>query len=120
MVGRGVGDRATLLAEAKHDAAAIERERMEWMQPFATALRAGIALHDGAPEEASLLVQRTAREFDAQDMQGYAAAARDRAARLRGDASAAQEVAHIAAQLRAEEVVAPDRLIATLLPGLGG
>jgi tetratricopeptide (TPR) repeat protein len=118
MVGCRVGQRATLLAEAQSDALAIEREGMAWMQPFATALRAGIALHGSAREEAVRLAERAAREFDAQDMKGYARAALDRAARLRGDDSAAEEIAQIAAVFRAEEVVAPDRIVATLLPGL--
>jgi hypothetical protein len=47
------------------------------------------------------------------------AAARDRAARLRDDASSAVEIANAAEVLRGEGVASPERMIAMLLPGFG-
>jgi len=52
------------------------------------------------------------REFAAGDMRGFAVAARARAATLRGNVAAAAADA-----LRAEDVVAPERMIRTLVPG---
>jgi hypothetical protein len=52
-------------------------------------------------------------------MKSYAAAARDRAARLRGDPSSDSEIASAAEVLQAEGVVSPERMIAMLLPGFG-
>jgi tetratricopeptide (TPR) repeat protein len=119
MLERKLGDRERLLGEVRRDARAIEREHTAWMQPFAQVLRAGLALHQGERAETLSLLEAAARGYAANDMLAYAAAARDRAARLRGDASRAAEVAGIAELLRAEEVVAPERVIAMLLPGLG-
>jgi hypothetical protein len=88
------------------------------MMPFSACLRAGIALHTGARADALAALQSAAAEFERADMKAYAAAARDRAARLRGDAAASAEIAQAAEQLRAEDVVSPERTIEALLPGL--
>jgi hypothetical protein len=91
---------------------------MPWGRAFALMLRAGIALHSGARSEALRGLERAAAEFDSCEMAGYAAAVRDRAARLRGDASSEPEIARVAQWLRAEGVVAPERMVAMLAPGL--
>jgi hypothetical protein len=118
MVERGAGNRKTLLKEAARDAHGIEREEMAWMQPFAKVLRAGVMLRDGAREKALGGLDAAAREFDAWDMTAYAVATRDRLARLRDDASTAPEIALAAALLKGREVVAPERMIGMLVPGL--
>jgi hypothetical protein len=51
-------------------------------------------------------------------MTAYAVATRDRLARLRGDSSTAAEIALAAALLKGREVVAPERMIGMLVPGL--
>jgi tRNA A-37 threonylcarbamoyl transferase component Bud32/tetratricopeptide (TPR) repeat protein len=118
MIERGLGDRDALLREAEQAARATERERVEWAQPFAMILRAGIALRSDARARAIGHLDAAAREFDAAAMKGYAAATRDRAARLRADDSTAQEIEHAAEFFRSEGVLVPDRMIATLAPGL--
>jgi tetratricopeptide (TPR) repeat protein len=118
LIARGLGSRDRLLRAVERDARALEREGVAWGRAFALMLRAGIALHRGARSEAVLGLERAATEFDSCEMSGYAAAVRDRAARLRADASSASEIARIAQWLQAEGVVAPERMIAMLAPGL--
>jgi len=118
MVERHLGDRETLLREVERDARALARAGA-WGKGFAPAFRAGIALRRGARADALAGLDAAAREFDTAHMKSYAAAARDRAARLRDDASSASEIASAADVLRAEGVVSPERMIAMLLPGLG-
>ncbi|HEY2201146.1 MAG TPA: hypothetical protein VGH56_04615, partial [Solirubrobacteraceae bacterium] len=113
---RGARDRAKLLRLAVHDARAIERERAPWMQPFASVLRAGIALHTGARDRAVVDLEAAADGFAAGDMSAYAAATRDRLARLRGGAGAPSDIANAAAALRVEGVAVPERLIGMLVP----
>jgi serine/threonine protein kinase/tetratricopeptide (TPR) repeat protein len=115
MLEAGLGDRRTLTAGAERDARAIERERMPWMLPFATVVRAALSLRSGARDEAVQALGRAARDFDAADMRGYGAAARDRAARLRGDGTTIEQVASL---FRADDVIAPERMISMLVPGL--
>jgi len=117
MLERKLGNRATLLREVEHDARALARERS--CKGFAAAVRAGIALQRGARADALTGLDAAVREFDAAHMKSYAAAARDRAARLRDDASSASEIMTAADVLRAEGVVSPERMIAMLLPGFG-
>lgn len=97
---KGGGDRE-LTAVAERDAAAIEKERVVWSLPFATALRAGVASLRGKKEIADDLLGKAARDFEKAELMLYA-----RAARLR----------------RGENVVLPDvenpdRLLEVLVPG---
>jgi hypothetical protein len=116
MLGRGLGDPAQLMRNLKRCARDLERE--EWLpaEAHAMALRAGIALHGGDRETAIRALDGAAGKFDAGEMRAYAAAARDRAARLRGDLSS-PELARAAEVFRREGVVAPERMMAMLLPG---
>jgi eukaryotic-like serine/threonine-protein kinase len=117
-IEQGAGNPKALLQEVARDARAIERETMPWMQPFAKVLRAGVALREGARERALGGLDTAAREFDAWDMTAYAAAARDRLARLRHDPSTTSDTADAGLLLKAQSVVAPERMIAMLVPGL--
>jgi hypothetical protein len=117
MLERKLGDRATLLREVEQDARALARE--SFGKGFATAFRAAISLQRGARADALTGLDAAVREFDASHMKSYAAAIRDRAARLRDDASSASEITKAADVLRAEGVVSPERMIAMLLPGFG-
>jgi eukaryotic-like serine/threonine-protein kinase len=118
MLERGLGDRARLLREVRRAARGIGRERASWMRPFVDVLHAGVALHEGSPDAAHATLRAASRGFTAHDISGFAAAARDRAARLRADASSEVEIAEVAQQLKDEGVVAPERLIGMLIPGL--
>jgi hypothetical protein len=118
MLEQRIGNRELLLRDVRHDLRAIEREGMAWMQPFATVLRAGISLRTGQRELAVESLEAAARDFDAHHMTAYGAAVRERAIRLRGSSSAHSECARVAEVFRAEAVVAPDKLIAMLAPGL--
>jgi tetratricopeptide (TPR) repeat protein len=117
MLERKLGDRATLLREVEQDARALSRASSSSSKAFAAAARAGIALQRGARADALAGLDAAVREFDTAHMKSYAAAARDRAARLRDDASSASDITKAADVLRAEGVVSPERLIAMLLPG---
>jgi serine/threonine protein kinase len=117
MIARGAGRRSRLLRSVARDARALEREGVAWASAFARMLRAGLSLHLGSRAEAVRGLELAATAFDACEMAGYAEAVRDRAARLRGDASSAAEIARVAKALRAEGVVSPERMIAMLAPG---
>jgi tRNA A-37 threonylcarbamoyl transferase component Bud32/tetratricopeptide (TPR) repeat protein len=118
MLEHRLGDRQKLLGQAAACARALERVDLDWIRPFAMVLRAGVAFHMGAYDEACARLDGAAREFTAGDLVAYAAATSDRAARMRADASSAAEIARVATFLRSEDVVAPDRMIAMLVPGL--
>ncbi|MBV9946432.1 MAG: AAA family ATPase [Myxococcales bacterium] len=105
-----------LLRCAIRDARAIERERMTWMAPFAAALRAGVACVRDARAQAVHHLEAAALGFETAGMIAYAAAARDRLERLRGSSDAPCELSSNARVLTAEGVVAPHRMMATLLP----
>jgi serine/threonine protein kinase len=118
MVERGLGHREQLLAQVARDARSLEREGMAWSQPFVATLRAGISLRRGEPQTARVKLDEAAEQFEAAGMIAFALATRDRAARLRGDATAAQEIEGIAQQLREQEVASPERMVALLVPGM--
>jgi hypothetical protein len=120
-VERGVGDRGALLREAEQDARALAREGTSWTAPFGGVIRAGIALHAGDRSAAVAGLDAAARGFDGADMHGYAAAARERGAQLREErsAEATADMARAMTFFRAENVVAPQRMVAMLVPGLG-
>jgi hypothetical protein len=118
MVEAARGDRSQLLGEVARSARFIEQARLDWMQPFAAVLRAGISLHVGARSEALAGLAAAGQGFIAHDLRAHAWGVIDRAARIRSDAASEGEVAGVASWFEAEDVVAPERLIATLLPGL--
>jgi len=82
MAARGATDRTPLLAVVLRSAKEIERERVGWAQPLAMLLHAGHAELDGDRVGAVNTLERAAGEFDLVPMNGYAAAARWRAASL--------------------------------------
>jgi eukaryotic-like serine/threonine-protein kinase len=116
LLGKGLGDRKQLLRQARACARALERERTAWCVPLASVVHAGLALHTGARDEALRRLDAAARDLLEQGLGGYALAARDRAARLRGE-SAAEELARVAEAWQAEGVVSPERMSRMLVPG---
>jgi serine/threonine protein kinase/tetratricopeptide (TPR) repeat protein len=117
LLERGLGDRDALLRRASARAAAMTREGERSFQALATLVRAGVALRSGPRDEAIGCLGDAIHELETAGMMGYATAARDRAARLRDDASTAADIDQAAAFFRSEGVVAPDRMIAMLVPG---
>ena len=108
------GDRANALREAGRMARALEAEGMSWVWPFVLSVRAGISSHEGRSERILSNLDEAAREFVTNDMLGYAAAARYHAAAQRGDAG---EKEGALSYFRAEQVVAPQRMIRALIAG---
>ena len=107
----GGGDRS-LLDRAERDARAIEKVKIEWMMPFAHALRAGIAAARGKKENAVELLDRTARGFEKVEMMLYSKAAVYRRAQLTGSSTS-----EVDAWMREKGVRNPERLLAALMPG---
>jgi eukaryotic-like serine/threonine-protein kinase len=114
----GIGDRQALLRQLAGGARSIERERMAWMSPFARVLRAGLALQAGDGSGAVRALRAAAGEFLVGDMAAYSVAASERAARLQADSAATDEMERASTWLRKEGVVAPERMLAVLIPGL--
>jgi hypothetical protein len=108
------------LAEARRLARRLERERMTWTAPLAAILTAGIANAEGdrARERTSL---RAAIELaQAADMSLYAAAARHQLGLALGGEEGAEILAKAEDAMRAQEIVAPARFAAMLVPGRWG
>jgi serine/threonine protein kinase/tetratricopeptide (TPR) repeat protein len=118
MLERNLGVREKLLREIQWCARRIDREGESTARGFSAVLRAGISLHGGNREGAVRGLDSASAMFEEADMKAYAAAARDRAARLRGEADS-PEIARCAEVFRAEGVIAPERMISMLVPGFG-
>jgi serine/threonine protein kinase/tetratricopeptide (TPR) repeat protein len=118
MVERGLGDKEALLRLAASNAKKLGREDMTCSEPFVKMIGAGIALRTGRRAEAISSLEAASRELEALGMKGYALTAADRAARLRADVGAADVLARTADYFRAEGVVAPDRMMQLLVPGV--
>ena len=111
-------DRSRLRGVAARAARRIERERVPWAQPMARVLRAGLASLDGRNDTAVALLEQAASEFDDVPMEGYAAAARWRAARLLGKGDRASALAEAGATWFTRESVADrERMTAMLVSG---
>jgi hypothetical protein len=108
---------AALLAQATKDAAAIERERMEWSRPVAELLRAACASAAGERAQAVSLLRRAVAGFDQASMGLHATVARARLAELVGGVEGEEQAARAAAWMKQEGVVAPARMVAMLAPG---
>jgi serine/threonine protein kinase len=107
------------LRDAEQAAAALAKERTGWIEPFATALRAGVALGRGQRDAARATLDAAARELKEADLLGYAAAAQIHLGKLRDDAEATRQRSAAEEWLRAQGVAAPDRFARMLLPGFG-
>jgi hypothetical protein len=117
MVDRGLGRRRELLALIRRDAGVLARSGMGWAEGLGAMLRAGVELHAGSREQALAQLGRAAAKFEGADASGYAAAVRDRLARLKGGASSAAEIERSAEFFRAQNVACPERFIEMLAPG---
>ncbi len=88
----------------------LEKEGVPWGAALAATIRAALA---GEPADAIAQLERAVAGFDATGMRAHAAAARWRLGARRGDDAM---IAGARAWLDAEGVVAPDKLLALLVP----
>ncbi|MDP9194969.1 MAG: protein kinase [Acidobacteriota bacterium] len=108
----------TLLERAERNAREIEKEKAEaWAQPFALALRAGVASLRGAHDDAADTLSLAARAFEKWDLLLYAKAADYRRGILTGRAGGAAITASAEEWLHARGVKNVPRLMDVLMPG---
>jgi eukaryotic-like serine/threonine-protein kinase len=105
----GIGLGPDLIKEAEWSARRIRRIDLPYAAPLAELLRAGIAAQRNFPRDASRHLEGAILELDRQEMPVYAAAARRRLARLRGDA--------VPEFLPGQEIIDPDAITRMLVPG---
>jgi hypothetical protein len=106
------GERLRKIAEAA--ARRILGERVRWADPLAQVLGGAVAFQRGKVCPAHTALTLAASGFEAADMRLWAAAARHQAHRLAGDEASC---AALEAQLAAQGVLVPARLLAGLVPG---
>ncbi|MDQ3282058.1 MAG: protein kinase, partial [Acidobacteriota bacterium] len=112
----GSGD-MSLVARAEKNANEIEKEKAAWAQPFALALRAGVAAIRNRTEEARDALSQAARAFEKHEMLLYAKAAEHRRGTLTGGAGGRAIAANADGWLRARGVQNVPRLLDVLMPG---
>jgi len=108
------GVTARHVATVREKAAALDGEKSDLATAYAEVLRAGLAgLSPG--EDAARAFERARAACDGMSMPLHAAAADHRLAELAGDSARREDAA---ARLRAFGVVAPDRFVDMLVPGV--
>jgi hypothetical protein len=112
----GSGD-TTLVARAEKNAGEIEKAKTAWAQPFALALRAGVAAIRKQDEDARDLLGQASRVFEKHEMLLYAKAAEHRRGTFTGGAGGRAIAANADGWLRARGVKNVPRLLEVLLPG---
>jgi tRNA A-37 threonylcarbamoyl transferase component Bud32 len=105
-----------MLAIAERDARAIAREKTPWAVAWGTTIDAGIALARGERERGVLLLKRTATEADRAKLALVAGAARFTLGKCIGGDEGARLVAEAKAPLTAQDVKAPERMLALVGP----
>jgi tRNA A-37 threonylcarbamoyl transferase component Bud32/GTPase SAR1 family protein len=98
------------LREAQREVRRLMRERVGWATALATAIRAGVAAARGDREQATVLVERAACQFDQAEMHLFAAAARMHSEN--GDARRQGEE-----EMMSRGVINPRRMCRALVPG---
>jgi hypothetical protein len=112
------GERRRMLAAAERAAARLARERAAWARPLATAIRAGVAAVRGDAGGAIRHLASAIAGFEATDMRLHAEVCRLAVARALG-ADGGDALRFAAYRWMASEaVVAPERLIGVIAPGL--
>ena len=107
-----------LLERAEHNAREIEKEKKAaWAQPFALALRAGVASLRGAHDQAADILSLASRAFEKWDLFLYAKAADYRRGVLTGRAGGAAITASAEEWMLAKGVKNIPRLLDVLMPG---
>ncbi len=110
-------DPRPLFDAALTDALRIEREQMSWAMPWASMIRASIAIHEGDRKKAMGFLASAESGLEAQDMTLYAAVVKRRRGLLLGEAG--KELVETAELRMAQQAIKrPDRIEAVLLPGV--
>ncbi|MBY0273757.1 protein kinase [Candidatus Binatia bacterium] len=113
LAARGGPERRAMLRFVRRAAWRMTRERVDWIEPSAMALRAGVAWQAGDRTSAIAGLAAAAEGFDRFDMRAHAASVRLLLAYL----GVGEPVERCAETLRRLGVLRPDRFAAFLVPG---
>jgi hypothetical protein len=113
----GSSERRRLIADARHAAARMAKERMAWSDPLAHLVRAGVARLEGDDERTPAALESAIRGFEATDMALYAQVARYRQGELLGGDAGRDLLGRATASMRTAGVARPERIAAMLGPG---
>jgi hypothetical protein len=111
--------RPQMLALAGRDARSIAREKTPWVKSWGTTLEAGIAHLRGDVAGAATLLERTAEEASHAKLAMIASAARYSRGKLLGGDEGTRLAREAWSWFSAEGVVAPERMIAVMVPAFG-
>lgn len=109
--------REARLSEATRLARKLGRERMDWTTLLASLLRAAIANSRGDADAAGAALKASVEAARRAEMSMHGAAASWRLGLLLGGDEGARHVADAEAAMHAEDIRAPDRWAAMLIPG---
>jgi hypothetical protein len=112
--------RVARMAETRRLARQLERERMTWTAPLAAILTAAVANARGDRQGATCGLRRAANLAQAADMSLYAAAARYQLGLVLGGDEGRELVAQGEAAMTSQDIRAPARFAAMLVPGPWG
>ncbi|MEZ4385052.1 MAG: protein kinase [Nannocystaceae bacterium] len=110
------GGRGRLVDVAAGELREMSVEKAAWAEPFVDLVRGGVMARRGARGRAILAYRAALEGFAARDMTLWSAAARLRCGELMGGEAGRREIAAAESVARAEGIVAPERLFATLAP----
>lgn len=111
-----ISERKRLLKTAERHATAIQREKMPWGSSLALLLRAGVAAARTNAEEAIPLFCAAEQSLKSADMMLYAAAAKHRRGELTRSDEGRTLIATAEAEMRAQQILNPARMIDMLAP----
>lgn len=114
------GERDALLARAAADARTILGEGMAWGEPLARALQAGVAVSRGEVGDALEHLTSAEAGFANADMELHANAVRLRRAGSIGGSRGRELAGDARRWMASQDIAAPDRIAATLVPGPWG
>jgi hypothetical protein len=115
--GASADRKARLLKTAEADARRIRRENMDWSNPLAQLMHAGVSAARGNRTDATDLFRQAAEGFDKAQMALYAAAARRRRGELLGGADGQRMFAEADEWMIGQKVRNPARMAAMVAPG---
>lgn len=112
------GDRRSYIAHAKRDVRALRAEGTRYSDGCASLVAAGIAQANGEVDEAIAELSRAEASFVEADMDGFAAPARWRRAKLVGGEAGASQVREVEASFAEHGVADPARWAGMVAPGI--
>jgi serine/threonine protein kinase len=116
---RSAHDRTPLIRLAAEAAHSLEAESMDWIDPIAASVRAGISAVERDFDGARAALDRAIRGFVAADMKLFAAAARRRYGEVLGGDEGTVIAAEATRWMREQGVIDPARMVEALVPGFG-